>query len=103
MNTDNKKINETENSKLIKALKSALDNIDQIGPQRLSPTLVPLEELKHFIRQERKKQKVSRNTLAKLAAVSIGTVMGLEQGKQTISLNNLQKILNALGKKIWVE
>lgn len=65
--------------------------------------LIPISELGQVIREERKKQKVTRDMLSKLSGVSIGTINAIEMGKNTPSLVNIQKVLQALGKNIWIK
>lgn len=65
--------------------------------------LEPIEKLSQLVRAERKKQKLSRVVLAALCEVSPGTIMAIESGKESVSLENVQKVLKALGRNIWIK
>ncbi len=85
---------------LKKALE-ALENYQRtIAP---SEQYIPVNQLGNLVRAERKKQKVTKDTLSKLSGVSVGTINAIEAGKDTPSLANIQKVLHALGKKIWLK
>lgn len=83
-------------------LKTALDSIESNKRISLAQELVPIEQIQKFVRSERKQQKINRDILAKLAGVSVGTINAIETGKLTVSIYNTQKVLNALGKKLWI-
>lgn len=83
-------------------LKKALDSIENSKRISSSQELVPIEQIQKLVRSERKRQKVTRDMLSKLAGVSVGTVNSIETGKLTVSISNTQKVLNALGKKLWI-
>lgn len=83
-------------------LKKIIDTLESKARVSISQEPLPIEQLKFVVRTERKKQKVTRDMLAKLAGVSVGTVNAVETGKLTVSVMNLQKILNALGKKLCI-
>ncbi len=61
-----------------------------------------VETLGKIVRKARKEQKVSLQVLAALSGVSLGTIQNIESGKGSPSLKNVNQVLNALGKKIWV-
>ena len=92
-----------ENDDLSSLLKKALESLENNKRISSSQELVPIEQLQKLVRNERKKQKVTRDMLSKLAGVSVGTVNSIETGKLTVSISNVQKVLNVLGKKLWLK
>ncbi len=62
-----------------------------------------INQLSLVIKQERKKQKITQDTLSRLSGVSLGTIIAIESGKTTPSLCNVQKVLQVLGKELWVK
>ncbi len=84
-------------------LKMALDSLENSKRIATTQEMVPVEQIQKLVRAERKKQRVTRDMLSKLAGVSVGTVNAIETGKLTVSISNAQKVLNALGKKLWIK
>lgn len=84
-------------------LKKALDSLENSKRIATTQEMVPVEQIQKLVRAERKKQRVTRDMLSKLAGVSVGTVNAIETGKLTVSISNAQKVLNALGKKLWIK
>ncbi|MGE0631231.1 MAG: helix-turn-helix transcriptional regulator [Pseudobdellovibrionaceae bacterium] len=64
--------------------------------------LISADKVGAVIKTERKKQKITRDTLARLSGVSVGTIIAIESGKTTASLSNVQKILQTLGKRLCI-
>lgn len=58
-----------------------------------------LEELPDIVLFHRKKSGLSRIKLAKFAEVDKKVIQAIEQGKQTVQLANLFKVLNVLNIK----
>lgn len=61
-----------------------------------------MKPLKQFIREYRLKSGLSQTELAKLAGVGKSTVFDLEQGKESIQLDTLTKILDVLNMTMTV-
>jgi len=55
------------------------------------------------IRELRKRHRLSQGELAAIAGVSLPTVSRLERGKETIRLDVLVKMLNALGYDLEIK
>jgi DNA-binding XRE family transcriptional regulator len=68
--------------------------------QSIEPT--PIEKLGTFLRATRENQKVTLHTLASLSGVSVGTIAAIEKGKLSVSVENLIKVLSALGKSLCI-
>lgn len=94
---------EKNNLDILVTLANAKEAIERF--QRLTEvsSFLPIEKLGSIVREERKKQKITRDLLAKLSGVSVGTVIAIEGGKNTANLSNVQKLLNALGRKLWIK
>ena len=61
------------------------------------------QELASLIKAHRKAAKLSRNQLAEIAGVGKTVIYDVENGKETIQLNTLLKILRILNIKIeWI-
>ncbi len=56
-----------------------------------------------IVKYHRKKAGLSQNDLARLAGIGKTTVFDLEKGKETVQLNTLRKILQALNIKLSFE
>jgi DNA-binding XRE family transcriptional regulator len=93
-------IKKTEDVSLL--LKQALEIVENSRNIAITKEYYPFEQIQKRVKEERKKQKVTRAMLAKLAGVSVGTVNSIELGKLTVSILNVQKVLNVLGKKLWI-
>lgn len=61
-----------------------------------------LDSLADRIREERKKQGLSLQTLSELSGVSYSTITKVEAGEESISLSRLRNIVETLGMKIWI-
>lgn len=85
------------------ALKKLADSFEMYQRSTANvPSYVAISEIATVIKQARKEQSVSREVLAKLSGISIGTLGAIEAGKDTVSLSNVQKVLQALGKGLWI-
>jgi len=62
--------------------------------------MVQTQELADVIRMHRKAAGLSRSQLAELAGVGKTVIYDIENGKETIKLNTLRKILKVLNIKI---
>ena len=58
------------------------------------------QELADVIRMHRKAARLSRVQLAEMSGVGKTVIYDIEKGKETVQLNTLQKVLNALNIKI---
>ena len=56
-----------------------------------------------IVKYHRKKAGLSQNDLARLAGIGKTAVFDLEKGKETVQLNTLRKILQALNIKLSFE
>ena len=54
-------------------------------------------QLAEIVRRERKRQKVSQIRLSQLADVGVRFVRDLEDGKETVQLDKVLKVLETLG------
>ena len=59
--------------------------------------------LSEVITEERKKQRITQKQLGELADLSTVTVQQIESGKRTASFANVEKVLNVLGKSLWIK
>ena len=64
--------------------------------------LSPVEEIGQLIREKRKAQNLTLNDLCDLSDVAYATLSKLESGNPSVRLDSLQKVLKALGLKLWV-
>ena len=62
-------------------------------------SIVAIGEL---IRKTRKEQKISQSTLAGLSSVGTRYISDLENGKETIQIQKLLNVLNALGLGLYI-
>lgn len=69
---------------------------------------MPKEKLKsiaaigNLIRKTRKEQRISQATLAGLSSVGTRYISDLENGKETIQIQKLLNVLNALGLGLYI-
>lgn len=68
----------------------------------MAPSLAPVENMGVLIREQRKKQDLTLNELCDLSEVSYTTLVKLEKGNPSARLDILNRVLNALGLKLWV-
>ena len=74
----------------------------QASLAEMVPNLMPVDNVGALIRLERKKQKLTLHDLCSLSDVSYSTLSKLEKGNPSARLNVLNRVLNALGLKLWV-
>ena len=74
----------------------------QASLAEMAPNLAPAENIGGLIRKQRKKQGLTLAELCDLAEVSYTTLVKLEKGNPSARLDILNKVLNALGLKLWV-
>lgn len=102
-----KKLKDNPPKNLVEALNMLIEQFDPKAKatRNLLPEqpLIPIEGLGEAVREERKKQKITREVLSKLSGVSTGTIIAIEQKKLTVTLETAQKVLRALGKKLWIK
>lgn len=67
-----------------------------------SSQLEPAEAAGRLVREHRKKQGQSIQDLCDLSGVAYSTLSKIEHGHHSVRLDNLQKVLNALGLKLWI-
>ena len=83
---------------LLKKLELAFEEIELFEPQ-----LEPMDQIGEIIRRERKLQKINLRDLADLSGLSVQTLINIEHGKKSVSLGNVEGVLKALGKKLWIQ
>jgi DNA-binding XRE family transcriptional regulator len=64
--------------------------------------LTPAKDIGTLIRQQRKQQGLTLVGLCELSEVSYTTLVKLEKGNPSARLDILNRVLNALGLKLWV-
>ncbi|MCH7979867.1 MAG: helix-turn-helix transcriptional regulator [Proteobacteria bacterium] len=64
--------------------------------------LEPAEAAGRLVREHRKKQGQSLQDLCDLSGVAYSTLSKIEHGHRSVRLGKLQKVLNALGLKLWI-
>jgi len=74
----------------------------QASLAEMAPNLAPAENIGGLIREQRKKQGLTLAELCDLAEVSYTTLVKLEKGSPSTRLDILNRVLNALGLKLWV-
>lgn len=52
------------------------------------------------IKKRRKERRLSQSVAAALAGVSMNVVRAIEEGKKTVQVNSLEKILNLFGLEL---
>ncbi|WP_419797261.1 MAG: helix-turn-helix domain-containing protein [Terasakiella sp.] len=64
----------------------------------------PLAAVKfqEFVERERTRQNLTRQELADKARVSIGVVSGLETGRNSPSMDNIIRVIEALGCRLAI-
>ena len=65
-------------------------------------SLTPTDDMGIIIRKERKRQGLTLNNLCDLSDVSYSTLVKLEKGNPSARLDIVNRVLNALGLKLWV-
>lgn len=61
------------------------------------------QELAETVRELRKKHGISQGELAQIAGVSLPSISRFERGKDTIRLDVLMKMLDALGYRLEIK
>jgi len=74
----------------------------QASLAEIASNLKRIEEVGPLIRYERKEQNLTLNDLCDLSGVAYATLSKLEKGNSSVRLDILNKVLNALGMKLWV-
>jgi len=74
----------------------------QASLAEMAPGLAPAENIGGLIRKQRKKQGLTLVELCDLSEVSYTTLVKLEKGNPSTRLDILNRVLNALGLKLWV-
>ena len=74
----------------------------QASLAEMAPSLVPAENIGGLIREQRKQQGLTLAGLCDLSEVSYTTLVKLEKGNPSTRLDILNRVLNALGLKLWV-
>jgi y4mF family transcriptional regulator len=60
-----------------------------------------MNNLSHFVKYQRKKQKYTQEELANKAGVGIRFIRELEQGKETLQLDKVNQVLMLFGFGLW--
>ena len=63
----------------------------------------PVDAAKDVIKEYRRKKKISRGEFASMVGISPGCLKDIEKGKPSVRLDNFQKALNAIGRKLYVK
>jgi hypothetical protein len=63
----------------------------------------PVEQAKDIILAYRRKNRIDRDSFSKTAGISSGCLKGIENGRKGVRLENFQKALNAIGRKLYVK
>lgn len=100
MAVEKKKTN--NNEEVLSALGHAKEAIEYYERTLQATRLDTIDQLGSIVTEERKKQKITLDVLAKLSGLSVGTIIAIESGKTSVSLSNVQKVLNALGRRVWI-
>lgn len=66
------------------------------------PDLRSTEQLGILIREQRKKQRMTLQELSDLSDVAYSTLSKLENGDTAVQLRSLNRVLDALGLKLWI-
>jgi y4mF family transcriptional regulator len=82
-------------------MRDPADHHEPTGPS--SPIIAEAEALGQRIREARRHQGMSQNDLAFAANVSARTVFAIEQGKPTVRLDMLARVLAAAGLRLSTE
>jgi DNA-binding Xre family transcriptional regulator len=62
----------------------------------------PVIDIGVLVREERVEQGLTINRLCDLSGVAYVTLSKLERGESSVRLDTLEKVLGALGLKLWV-
>jgi hypothetical protein len=74
----------------------------QASLSETASNLKPAKDIGLLVREERMEQGLTINELCDLSGVAYVTLSKLERGATSSRLNTLEKILGALGLKLWV-
>ena len=66
------------------------------------PDLRSIGQLGTLIREQRKKQRMTLQELSDLSDVAYSTLSKIENGDTAIQLRSLNRVLGALGLKLWI-
>ncbi|MEO1246530.1 MAG: helix-turn-helix domain-containing protein [Pseudomonadota bacterium] len=86
---------------LVEALKSEYND----ALQKAEPAdrgLHPIDRLGVLIREHRKQQRLTLQELSDLSDVAYSTLSKLENGDTAVHLRSLNRVLDALGLKLWI-
>jgi len=88
---------------------SIISNLEKVlvelkaGGKYAEESFYPVDMAKTIIKEYRKQKKINREEFSKIAGISPGCLKAVEDGSVRVGLDNLQKILNVLGKKIYIK
>ncbi len=74
----------------------------QASLSETASSLRPAEDIGLLVREERIEQGLTINQLCDLSGVAYVTLSKLERGASSARMDTLEKILGALGLKIWI-
>jgi len=94
-------LNSKEKINILELLNKMADAIEDLD--RSTPKYASIDELGRVIKEERKIQKIKLRDLAELSGLSIQTLVNIEHGKKSVSLENVEVVLKVLGKTLWIQ
>ena len=88
---------------LLDALKAEHDRATRTAPHADSATpRHSIDELGAILREQRKNQRMTLQELSDLSDVAYSTLSKLEHGNTAVQLRSLNRVLDALGLKLWI-
>lgn len=63
----------------------------------------PINDLSEVVRKERKKQKLTLQSLSELSGISYSSLIKIESGDINFNFKILTQLLDTLGLKLWIE
>ncbi|OGV39758.1 MAG: hypothetical protein A2X48_23950 [Lentisphaerae bacterium GWF2_49_21] len=82
--------------------KELRDSLAEIEFKLNGSDFVPLEDYGKTVKEKRKLTKMTQMQLATIAGISTGCLKKIEKGSKNVSLENAEKVLNSIGKKLYI-
>jgi ribosome-binding protein aMBF1 (putative translation factor) len=79
-----------------------LEMEQELNKGRLLENAKPVEELADVIRKERKKQKLTLQSLSELSGISYSSLVKIESGDVNLNFKLLIQLLDTLGLRLWI-
>lgn len=83
--------------------KELRDSLAEIEFKLNESDFVPLADYGKIVREKRKLNKMTQKQLASIAGISIGCLKKIERGTKNVSLENVENVLNSIGKKLYIK